>query len=237
MLSVGAVLVDFDGTACTHDVAEDLLMAFAEAGWAAHNDAVDRGEVGLRDAIVAQDRMVEASRDTLLGYALEHCPMDPTFAPFCSWLAEHDVPVTVVSDGFGFYIEPLLASVGLQDIPVITNSQRWRGDGRPDGLDFVSAHPTCVGCGTCKMQAVQQARAGHGTVAFVGEGQTDRYGALYADIVFAKDSLTGYCEADGVPYTAWHDFDDIRRVLEDPETLVPGLVAPLTCPGWKLPSA
>lgn len=235
MLPVGAVLVDFDGTACAHDVAEHLLVAFGEQGWAAYDEAVDRGEISLREAIVAQDRM-DASRETLLAHALEHCHMDPTFAPFCAWLAEHGVGVTVVSDGFGFYIEPLLASVGLHDLPVITNAQRWRPDERPDGMDFASSHPVCVGCGTCKMQAVERARGAHGAVAFVGDGQTDRYGALYADIVFAKDALTEYCEADGVPFTAWRDFDDIRRALEDPATLLPGPVAPVTCPGWTLPA-
>ena len=31
-MKVGAVIVDFDGTACLHDVAEHLLEAFAEIG-------------------------------------------------------------------------------------------------------------------------------------------------------------------------------------------------------------
>ena len=235
MLPVGAVLVDFDGTACAHDVAEHLLDRFGGSGWEAYDEAVDRKEIGLRVAIQAQNRMLDADRDALLSFALAHCPMDPTFAPFCAWLAEHDVPVALVSDGFGFYIEPLLASVGLEHLTVITNRQRWSGDDRPDGMDFVSGHPVCLGCGTCKMQAVQRYRDGHGPVAFVGEGQTDRYGALYADVVFAKDALPAYCEEDGVPYTRWRDFDDVRRVLETVSTL-PGPVAPLTCPGWTLPS-
>jgi 2-hydroxy-3-keto-5-methylthiopentenyl-1-phosphate phosphatase len=236
MLPIDAVLVDFDGTACAHDVAEHLLVAFADEEWAAFDDAVDRGEIGLREAIVAQDRMMQSPREALFEYVLGHCKMDPTFAPFCAWLDSHEVPITIVSDGFGFYVEPLLASVGLGDLPVITNAQRWGVDGRPDGVDFVSSHPVCVGCGTCKMQAVERARGARGAVAFVGEGQSDRYGALYADIVFAKDALPAYCEADGVPYVAWRDFDDVRRVLEDPALSVPGPVAPLTCPGWTLPA-
>lgn len=236
MLPIGAVLVDFDGTACAHDVAEHLLIAFGDAGWAAYDEAVDRGEIGLREAIVAQDRMMDASRERLLDHALDHCSMDPTFAPFCAWLGYEQVPVTIVSDGYGFYIGPLLERAGLGHLRVITNRQRWTDAGRPDGMDFENAHPVCLGCGTCKMQAVLQARDAHGSVAFVGDGQTDRYGALYADLVFAKDALTAYCQADGVPFAAWDDFDDIRRVLEDPATTVPGPVAPVSCPGWTLPA-
>jgi 2-hydroxy-3-keto-5-methylthiopentenyl-1-phosphate phosphatase len=236
MLPVGAVLVDFDGTACLHDVSEHLLVEFGDPRWPEYDAAVDRGEIALRDAIVAQDAMLRADRDTLVAFALEHCPIDPTFAPFCAWLADEGVPVTLVSDGFGFYIDPILKANGLGRIPVVTNRQLWDARGRPAGMAFLSGHPECVGCGTCKMQAVQRASAAHGPVAFIGEGQTDRYGALYADLVFAKLALPAYCRADGVPYVEWDDFDDVRRTLASgPE--VPGPAGPLRCPGWTTPSS
>jgi 2,3-diketo-5-methylthio-1-phosphopentane phosphatase len=230
----GAVLVDFDGTACLHDVAEHLLIEFGDPAWPTFDEAVDRGEIGLREAIVAQDAMLRADRDTLLAFALEHCPMDPTFAPFVAWLRDLDIPVTLVSDGFGFYIEPLLAAAGITDVDVITNEQTWGSHGRPSAMRFVNGHPECVGCGTCKMQAVLNAREQHGSVVFAGEGQTDRYGALYADVTFAKLDLVAHCERDGVPYIEWNGFDDIRTWLES-DAALPGPVAPVRCPGWTLP--
>jgi 2-hydroxy-3-keto-5-methylthiopentenyl-1-phosphate phosphatase len=66
-------------------------------------------------------------------------------------------------------------------------------------------------------------------VAFVGEGGSDRLGARYADLVFAKDRLTGYLETDGVPYHGWVDFDDVRHALED-GIAIREHVAPLRCP-------
>jgi len=33
MIPVDAVLVDFDGTACSHDVAEHLLIEFGDPAW------------------------------------------------------------------------------------------------------------------------------------------------------------------------------------------------------------
>ena len=232
-LGVGAVLVDFDGTACLHDVAEHLLEEFATPGWRDLDAAVDRGEIGLRDSILAQDAMFDADRATLLTFALEHCAMDPTFAPFVSWLDDNDVPVAIVSDGFGFYIDPLLAPAGLQGITVITNEQAWTDAGRPGGMRFGNGHPECVGCGTCKMRAVLSYRERHGSVAFVGDGQTDRYAALYADITFAKRDLITICERDGVPHVPWQTFDDVRGALET--TSAPGPVAPVRCLGWTLP--
>ena len=233
-MKVGAVLVDFDGTAALHDVAEHLLVEFGDPAWPTYDDAVDRGEIGLREAIVAQDLMLRADRETMLAFALEHCPMDPTFAPFVAWCREQDVPVTLVSDGFGFYIEPLLTAAGIEGVGIITNEQAWSEDARPSGMRFVSGHRECIGCGTCKMQAVLDAQRTRGLVAFAGEGQTDRYGALYADVTFAKLELVAHCERDGVPYVPWNGFDDIRAWLESDAPL-PGPVTPVRCPGWIIP--
>lgn len=230
MLPVASVLVDFDGTACLHDVAEHLLVEFGDPSWPAYDEAVDRGEIGLRTAIVAQAGLVSGSENVLLAYALEHCPMDPTFGPFVERCRAQGVPVTLVSDGFGFYIEPLLAANGIDGVRVITNTWRDREDPR---IRFDNGHGECIGCGTCKMRTVLEAGV-RGPVAFVGEGQTDRYGALYADVTFAKDALVGWCERDRVPFRPWNDFDDVWRSITSAEAL-PGPVAPARCPGW-LPS-
>jgi hypothetical protein len=45
-----------------------------------------------------------------------------------------------------------LEAAGLDHLPVVTNI--WdRG-----ALGFGAAHPVCVGCGTCKKQAVERGR-------------------------------------------------------------------------------
>src|SRR4029450_4532677 len=49
--------------------------------------------------------------------------------------------------------------------------------------------------------------------AFVREGDSARFGALYADVVFAKDALVDWCRRDGVPFVPWSDFDDVRARL------------------------
>ena len=232
MLPVRSVLVDFDGTASVVDVSQQLLIAFGDPSWPDCDDAFDRGEIGLREAILVQDRMLHADRDTMVSFALAHGALDPTFAPFVRWCESNDLGVAIVSDGFAFYIQPMLEAAGLGHITVITNEQRWLSR-RPDGLRFVNAHPSCVGCGTCKMQAVLHFRE-RGPVAFIGEGQTDRYGALYADVTFAKLDLVGYCRADGVPFVPWNDFDDVQLTLGAIAEL-PGPVAPIQCPGWTVP--
>lgn len=229
-MRIGAVLVDFDGTACTADVSEILLERFGDPSWPEYDDAVDRGEMGLREAGRFQVALLGGSREEMLAHALATCPLDPTFAAFVGWAEGRALPLTLVSDGFAFYIRPILEAEGLGHLEVITNELHFDA-GRPR-LEHPNGHPECRGCGTCKMLAVLRAREAHGPVAFVGEGQSDRYGALYADLVFAKDALVEICRADGVPFRPWSTFDDVRRALEVDGNL-PGPVAPERCPGWR----
>ena len=233
-MKVASVVVDFDGTACLHDVAEHLLDEFATGDWERLDEAWERGELGSRQTVARQSAMLDADRSTLLDHAATHCVMDPTFAPFVTWAHGEGIEVAIASDGFGFYIEPLLAAAGVPPVAVVTNEQAWDGHGRPGGLGFPNAHPECVGCGTCKMKAVLDRQRTHGTVAFVGEGSSDRYGALYADVTFAKLDLVAHCERDGVAFMPWNDFDDVRRWLEGAAPL-PGPISPALCPGWTLP--
>jgi 2-hydroxy-3-keto-5-methylthiopentenyl-1-phosphate phosphatase len=228
VLPIGSVLVDFDGTACLHDVAEHLLAEFGDGDWQEWDRAWERGEIGSHEVILAQAAMLRELTERLLAFALRHCPIDPTFAPFVRWLENRGVRVTIVSDGFGFYIEPLLRTVGLASLPVITNT--WSADGEPR-VRFENGHPECIGCGTCKMAAVLNARA-LGPVAYIGEGGSDRFGAIYSDVVFAKDALVDIARADGVPLLEWATFDDVRNQLERLEE-VPGAVGADRCPGWR----
>ena len=69
---VGSVLIDFDGTACTHDVAEHLMDRFGEPSWREWDERWLRGEVDTRTAIRGQVAPFAGLHDEeLIAYAVE----------------------------------------------------------------------------------------------------------------------------------------------------------------------
>jgi 2-hydroxy-3-keto-5-methylthiopentenyl-1-phosphate phosphatase len=230
-VAVRGLVVDFDGTICPQDVSEEILNAFAGPGWWQIDLEFRRGEIGSRECLVRQAELLRGERDAMLGFALANYSIQPSFGPFAAWAASKGMEVAVASDGLGFYIEPMLRAAEVGELTILTNE--FEKDGATPRLAFPAAHGECVGCGTCKMLAVRRMRERLGPVAFIGEGHSDRFGALYADLVFAKKHLIDICRADGVPFLTWDTFDDIRDRLE---TLTPGdvgtPVAPERCPGW-----
>jgi 2-hydroxy-3-keto-5-methylthiopentenyl-1-phosphate phosphatase len=234
----GTILADFDGTACAVDVAGAVCERFSSEGWQALDEEVRHGRLTLRAAIDGQATMLSASPQEMLDFALERFAVDPSFVDLVRWARAEGSDTAIVSDGFGFYVGPLLTAAGLSDLPVMAN--RLTGSAGRLHLEHPFAHPECRGCGTCKMRAVLTARAARGPVAFVGEGQSDRFGALYADAVFAKDRLAELCDDDRVAYARWADFHDVRAVLAAPEENTPHGLArgpAQRCPGWTTGTA
>ena len=98
MLAVRALLVDFDGTACVQDMSEMLLDRFGEPGWGRFDEAVDRGEMGLREAGAHQVAMLRGSREEMLVFALPRAQLAPSFPTFVAWAEEKDLPLVLASE-------------------------------------------------------------------------------------------------------------------------------------------
>jgi 2-hydroxy-3-keto-5-methylthiopentenyl-1-phosphate phosphatase len=241
-----ALLVDYDGTIATTDVADTILYHFVGEAYRAHDRAYDAGLEGSRTLFEEQVKLLPADPAQVVALA-EAQPHDPTFGPFARRALDLGIPVEVVSDGFGFYIEPALRRMGAPAVPVIT--ARTTFDGRRASMTFPNGHPDCFVCGTCKRQRVLAHQAAGRIVVFVGDGESDRYAAAYSDLIFAKRALVALCEREGWPYTPWHDFADLQTWLDgtveawraDPSSLPDHAPKPFICgpelwgPGRKDP--
>jgi 2-hydroxy-3-keto-5-methylthiopentenyl-1-phosphate phosphatase len=228
-------VLDFDGAICPVDVTEALLRTFADPSWWEIEREMRSGALGLRAALVRQADLLRGTPEEWLAFAVSSFGLDPTFEPFVRWARRAGLTLAIASDGLGFYIEPMLRAAGIEGIRVHTNRFAAAGGGRT--VEFPEAHPVCVGCGTCKMNVVIGYRRSVGPTAFVGEGYSDRFGALYADATFAKHHLARLCQDDGIAFVPWITYDDVRSGIE--AMAIGGGPAgapdPPMCPGWTDP--
>jgi 2-hydroxy-3-keto-5-methylthiopentenyl-1-phosphate phosphatase len=206
-----AILVDYDGTIATTDVTDAILRRFLGERCAQDDAAYSSGEVGSRTLFTRQVESLPGDPAPLMAIA-EAQPHDATFAPFVVRALDLLIPVEVVSDAFGFYIEPALRRLGVPPIPVVSAETTF--DGTRAAMTFPNGHPDCLVCGTCKRRRVLAHQAAGRSVVFIGDGLTDRYAAAHSDLVFAKRDLIRLCRAEGWPFTPWHDFRELGEWLD-----------------------
>ncbi len=203
-----SVFFDFDGTIAPEDVGVHLLERLGTPGWREHDERFERAEIGSRECIVAEWAHLPVTDEARLREIAAEVPVDPGFGPLVDGLRRRGAEVTVLSDGFGFYVADACAPF---DVPVLTNV-----------VDFTTGELTfpheagccpCSTCGTCKQAPIRDAVARGRVTVLIGDGASDRKAALLAEHVFAKDSLAEWCDVFDVPYVPFRDLDDVRFEL------------------------
>jgi 2-hydroxy-3-keto-5-methylthiopentenyl-1-phosphate phosphatase len=205
-----AILLDYDGTVAQTDVGDTVMAEHVTADWEPIVAAYDEGRIGSRQTMIAELDLLRATESELMATAAAQ-PHDPGVARLVRRAEAVGIPVEIVSDGFGFYLPMAMAALGLGELPIVAASTTFAGDRAR--IDFPNGHPSCFVCGTCKRQRVLAHQAAGRAVVFVGDGESDRYAAGYADVVFAKHSLVRICLEAGWPFHRWTEFSEIDAWL------------------------
>jgi 2-hydroxy-3-keto-5-methylthiopentenyl-1-phosphate phosphatase len=213
------IFLDFDGTITVRDVTDAILDARADPRWLDVEEAWKSGRIGSRECLTLQMALVTADcRD--VDALLDGIDVDAGFVTLLEWGAARGAPVHIISDGFDYCIQRILArpSLGLaryrQDIRVVSShlepdGQRWRAS-------FMSPGEACVhGCATCKPAAIEQLSVAGSPSVFVGDGLSDRYAAVAADMVFAKGTLATYCVEHSIAYTSYTTLATVTQRLDE----------------------
>ena len=212
-----SVLVDFDGTITAVDLAEQILREFTGEAWWPIEQEFRSGKIGSREALTRQFGLIHASKRALVEFLGRVSMVDKGFPTFVENCSRREIPVEIASDGFDFYIEPVLSRLGLQ-IPFTANSALF-GENRVIPL-FPHANLHCVrcgGCANCKLDTLNRLKR-RGAVYYVGDGHSDIPAALQADRVYAKGELRNYLEGQGHPHRSFQDFRELSREVDDWES-------------------
>lgn len=203
-----SVFLDFDGTISTRDVGVHLMNRLVGDAWLEIEDLYERRLIGSRECICREWELLSASDEELLRSVAAEVDLDPATSALVAGLLEAGAEITVVSDGFGFYVAEAVSALA---IPVRTAAVDWV----TGTLVFPFADPDCPcsECGTCKRAPVLEAASRGRTTFFVGDGLSDRHVAPLVDRLYAKDALANWCRAAEISYRAFGNLGGIARDL------------------------
>jgi 2,3-diketo-5-methylthio-1-phosphopentane phosphatase len=212
------LFLDFDGTITKRDAVDAILESFADSRWLEIEEDWKRGRIGSRECLAAQMRLVRATRDQI-DALLDSIEIDEGFVELLDTCAERGVAAHIISDGFDYCINRILARSGLNLKARLTGARvfsshltvardRWQ-------VDFPSFHQSCGhGCATCKPAIMSLLNPNGGPTIFVGDGLSDKYAAASADLVFAKDSLAALCREQRIAHRQYRTLADVAEQLD-----------------------
>jgi 2,3-diketo-5-methylthio-1-phosphopentane phosphatase len=207
------VFLDFDGTISIGDVGDALVQTFGSF------------EPLHTQLLNGQFTVAEYYRRAATGFSpnanegavasfVDSRELDAGLVPLVKWCTDNSFPVTVVSDGFDVYIQPLLHRAGiLEHVEVSSNRLSFAGGSWHPSFPGASESCSCF-CASCKRNAILTRIADDDVVVYVGDGRSDACAVRFADIVFAKGTLAASCTAEGIPHHTYRSLTEVLIILQ-----------------------
>jgi 2-hydroxy-3-keto-5-methylthiopentenyl-1-phosphate phosphatase len=204
---------DFDGTVTTEDVIDRLLEKFADPKWMEIEQSWVKGEIGSRDCLAMQTKLIRAKVRDLL-YFLEGIHVDESFVDFARYCRNKGLEMVILSDGIDLFIKSILERYGVNDIRVYSNSL-GSTNGRYE-MYFPYFRKDCSSrSGICKCKIMEELSSPSSINLLVGDGRSDFCIARRADLTFAKSDLLDFCRIEKIPHIDHGGFGDIIKWLEN----------------------
>ncbi|OEF96345.1 MtnX-like HAD-IB family phosphatase [Desulfuribacillus alkaliarsenatis] len=206
-------LIDFDKTISKQCSCTTMIEKFKIS---CTDEIEEQWEIGALSTPAATKEILKVLRMTEpeLIETINSVEIDSSFIQFIKFCKQNDYEYAIVSDGFFLLITTILSKYIDQPIKIFANQlvccdSRWTAH-------FPYHSDESPNLGVCKSQIVKQyQQQSNQPVAFIGDGYTDYQASEVADIVFAKDKLSVYCQEHGIPYIPYNDFNDIITYVKN----------------------
>jgi len=206
------LFVDFDGTITERDLLDRIAETFGDPDvYREVDERLDEGTITLHEVLRREFEPVRAPLDEVVAWVLEHATIRPGFAELVAHAEARGWRVVVLSSGFRELIEPVLRRARLERLELLANAidpdpAGWRVTFRDD--------ESCPVCGEPCKRATVLAEADEGLRVYIGDGFSDRCGALASDLVFARRTLAAHLTGLDAPFRPFDDFHGVAAEVE-----------------------
>jgi 2-hydroxy-3-keto-5-methylthiopentenyl-1-phosphate phosphatase len=199
---------DFDGTIIRNNLSILLREKYARGDWQKIDSDYLRGHLTVEQSNKLQFALIKEPKERLQEFVRQHIELKPGFAEFVRYCQESAMPFVIVSSGLDFYIEPVLAQIGMPDLALHCGQTSFGKNGI--AVSYSDLEGNIVNEGF-KYKCLTQLRKRGADIIYIGDGLSDLEAARHADHVFATGHLLDLLNSEPVVCSEFSDFRDLLR--------------------------
>lgn len=185
-----------------------LRERFAPADWKKTESDYYAGRLTVEQSNILQFALIKEPKEKLQEYVCQHIEVRPGFVEFVDYCRGNGIPPVIVSSGLDFYIEPVLAEIGMPDLELYCGKTTFTDDGI--AVSYFDHEGNVIVEGF-KEKCLIRLKKRNGNVVYLGDGLSDKAAARHATHVFATGNLQGLLSGESIDYYPFNDFFDVLR--------------------------
>jgi len=201
---------DFDGTVTKNNLSVLLREKYACGDWQKIDSDYLRGHLTVEQSNKLQFALIKEPKERLQEFVRQHIELRPGFVEFVRYCQESAIPFVIVSSGLDFYIEPVLAQIGMPDLELHCGQTSFGKDGIT--VTYTDQEGNIISSGF-KRKYSTSLKKQERSVIYIGDGLSDLEAASLANHIFAIGHLVKLLRAQSIPCSSFSDFHDLLRQL------------------------
>ncbi len=207
-----SIYLDFDGTITKYDTVNSFFKNFADIKWLDVEKDWIEGKIDSKTCMQNQLNLIKNLDRIKLHEYLDSIEIQDGFIEFYTKTKTCGLKLTILSDGFDYFINYVLKKLNISDINFYSNKLNIFEENNylKFELSFPNEEKRCdLSLGTCKCAKIQK----NEKFIYAGDGLSDRCIASKSKLLFAKNSLKKHCLKNKINFVEFDNFFDILSYL------------------------
>ena len=208
------ILIDFDGTIISSNIAEYILETYSDERWRYYHDLFIEHKMSLEEILIAQYSLITTLFKQIIDETDHLMKIRKNFSKFIDYAKDNSITIQIVSGGLDFVIRYILEKIHVPiEIKIISVSTKQHED-----LSMEVSPPERYNTSIVdfKRDHVNHWKSDGYFVYYVGDSPSDFEASLEANFTFSVHGtpLSSFCRENKRPFLEFNDFAEIIDYLK-----------------------